>query len=98
MANDDNSPRYNLRKRTNSHYEFKDRVANRREIPTKAVDVRFVQPADCWETQIAMFEDIDIDDAGRLMFYVTWVNGRKSVHEATELYKKCPQKVCKTVG
>jgi chromobox protein 1 len=50
-------------------------------------------PAGSWEDQIKDLDACEDEESGKLMVYLTWINGQKTQHETSVIYKRCPQKV-----
>ncbi|KAI5849785.1 hypothetical protein BZA05DRAFT_401545 [Tricharina praecox] len=71
----------------------------RAESPDEEKDTRkqtkgdkWKPPAGNWEDVISHIDTIEKTDAG-LVCYVQWSNGRKSQHDVSVVYKKCPQRM-----
>ncbi|KAG4301066.1 hypothetical protein PCANB_002611 [Pneumocystis canis] len=46
-----------------------------------------------WEDQIESVDTIERDPSGKLLVYVNWIHGEKSVHDSLLIYQKCPLKM-----
>jgi hypothetical protein len=57
-----------------------------------------------WEGLVAEVETVEKTEDGKILVYLHWYafqgyadgrkNGRKSCHDASTVYQKCPQQVC----
>jgi chromobox protein 1 len=61
--------------------------------PVTSKNVEWKPPAGSWEDEISSLEACEDEDTGRLMVYLTWKTGHRTVHETSVVYKRCPQKV-----
>ncbi|EXU95110.1 hypothetical protein X797_011811 [Metarhizium robertsii] len=93
MPNIKDNPRYNLRPRLSVVKYYETQSGRRPEESTK-----WTPSSDSWEDEIAFVADAARDNTGKITFQVTWTNGDKSTCEATELYKKCPQKAGRSLS
>ncbi|KAK5994995.1 Chromo domain-containing 2-like protein [Cladobotryum mycophilum] len=50
-------------------------------------------PAGSWEDEIESIDACEDEGSGRLVVYLVWKNGRKTKHDTSVIYKKCPQKM-----
>lgn len=50
-------------------------------------------PVGSWEDEIDRVDACERESDGRLVVYLVWKNGRKTRHETSVIYQKCPQKV-----
>ncbi|KAL3956463.1 hypothetical protein ACCO45_009309 [Purpureocillium lilacinum] len=50
-------------------------------------------PAGSWEDEIESIDACEDEGNGKLVVYLIWKNGRKTKHETSVIYKKCPQKM-----
>ncbi len=50
-------------------------------------------PAGSWEDDIESIDACQDEGVGQLMVYLVWKNGKKTRHQTSVIYKKCPQKV-----
>ncbi|KJZ78453.1 hypothetical protein HIM_01844 [Hirsutella minnesotensis 3608] len=50
-------------------------------------------PAGSWEDEIESIDACEDEGSGKLVVYLIWKNGRKTKHDTTVIYKKCPQKM-----
>ncbi|KAF5120902.1 Chromo domain-containing protein 2 [Metarhizium anisopliae] len=50
-------------------------------------------PIGSWEDEIDRVDACEKESDGRLVVYLVWKNGRKTRHETSVIYQKCPQKV-----
>lgn len=50
-------------------------------------------PAGSWEDDIESIDACQDEGLGQLMVYLVWKNGKKTRHQTSVIYKKCPQKV-----
>ncbi|PFH55388.1 hypothetical protein XA68_18437 [Ophiocordyceps unilateralis] len=50
-------------------------------------------PAGSWEDEIESIDACEDEGSGRLAVYLIWKNGRKTKHDTSVIYKKCPQKM-----
>ncbi|RDA88099.1 hypothetical protein CP532_5313 [Ophiocordyceps camponoti-leonardi (nom. inval.)] len=50
-------------------------------------------PAGSWEDEIDSIEAFEDEGSGKLAVYLIWKNGKKTKHDTTVIYKKCPQKM-----
>lgn len=58
----------------------------------KYVPAKWMPPEGQWESDIASVDGCEYN-GGNLVVYVCWENGHKTRHDASVLYKRCPQKV-----
>ncbi|KAG6019549.1 hypothetical protein E4U41_003179 [Claviceps citrina] len=49
-------------------------------------------PAGSWEEEIETIDACEDQGSGRLVVYLIWKNGKKTKHDTSIIYKKCPQK------
>ncbi|PHH87707.1 hypothetical protein CDD83_8510 [Cordyceps sp. RAO-2017] len=50
-------------------------------------------PAGSWEDEIESIDACEDEGSGKLVVYLIWKNGRKTKHDTSVIYKKCPQKM-----
>jgi chromobox protein 1 len=50
-------------------------------------------PSGSWDDEEVSIDACDNAGDGKLVVYLNWKNGRKTKHDASVIYKKCPQKV-----
>ncbi|OAA78958.1 chromo domain-containing protein [Akanthomyces lecanii RCEF 1005] len=50
-------------------------------------------PAGSWEDDIESIDACQDEGVGQLMVYLVWKNGKKTRHQTSVIYKKCPQKM-----
>ncbi|KAK2595421.1 hypothetical protein QQS21_006831 [Conoideocrella luteorostrata] len=50
-------------------------------------------PSGSWEDEIATIDACESEAGGKLIVYLIWRNGKKTKHDTSIIYKKCPQKV-----
>jgi hypothetical protein len=50
-------------------------------------------PSGSWDDEEVSIDACDKAGDGKLVVYLTWKNGRKTKHNTSIIYKKCPQKV-----
>ncbi|RCI15766.1 hypothetical protein L249_2755 [Ophiocordyceps polyrhachis-furcata BCC 54312] len=50
-------------------------------------------PAGSWEDEIESIEAFEDEGSGKLAVYLIWKNGKKTKHDTSVIYKKCPQKM-----
>jgi hypothetical protein len=67
---------------------FKSRETQR----SRYTPAEWIPPEGSWEDDIASVDGCDYN-SGNLVAYVCWETGHKTRHDASLLYKKCPQKV-----
>ncbi|KAK9764480.1 hypothetical protein K7432_018677 [Basidiobolus ranarum] len=53
------------------------------------------EDSESWEEQVKEVETVERDDSDQLKIYLIWKNGKRTVHNAEDANKKCPQKVIK---
>lgn len=59
---------------------------------------KWTPPSGSWEDDIESIEACEEEGSnGKLVVYLNWKNGQKTKHDTTVIYKKCPQKVCRTL-
>jgi len=63
------------------------------DTPVSAKNVEWKPPAGSWEDHIAHIDACEDEITNKLMVYLTWKNGQKTVHETKVVYQRCPQKV-----
>ena len=54
-------------------------------------------PAGSWEDKVESVDVVQDEVNGNLMVYLVWNNGKKTKHETSVVYKRCPQKVRHTL-
>lgn len=62
--------------------------------PASVKAVEWKPPAGSWEDHIANIDACEDEITHKLMVYLTWKNGHKTVHDTKTVYQRCPQKVC----
>ncbi|QUC16445.1 uncharacterized protein UV8b_00686 [Ustilaginoidea virens] len=50
-------------------------------------------PAGSWEEEIDTIDACEEEANGKLVVYLVWKNGKKTKHDTSVIYKKCPQKM-----
>ncbi len=70
-----------------------DHPANK-GTPSSLLKKEFKPPSGSWEHDVDVVDMFHDREAGGLMVYVTWKNGKKTQHTAKQCYTRCPQKVC----
>ncbi|PHH77233.1 hypothetical protein CDD80_802 [Ophiocordyceps camponoti-rufipedis] len=50
-------------------------------------------PAGSWEDEIESIDACHDEGSGKLAVFLIWNNGKKTKHDTTVVYKKCPQKM-----
>ncbi|KAJ6787917.1 hypothetical protein PWT90_01900 [Aphanocladium album] len=50
-------------------------------------------PAGSWEDEIESIDACQDEGTGKLMVYLVWKNQKKTKHDTSVIYKKCPQKM-----
>lgn len=63
------------------------------EPPLSAKTATWKPPPGSWEDHIAQLDACEDEATHKLVVYVTWKNGRKTQHETSVIYKRCPQKM-----
>ncbi|KND90596.1 Chromatin-associated protein swi6 [Tolypocladium ophioglossoides CBS 100239] len=58
-----------------------------------ATSKKWSPPAGSWEDEIESIDACEDEGSGKLVVYLIWKNGRKTRHETSVIYKKCPQKM-----
>ncbi|POR35187.1 Chromatin-associated protein swi6 [Tolypocladium paradoxum] len=58
-----------------------------------ATSKKWSPPAGSWEDEIESIDACEDEGSGKLVVYLIWKNGRKTKHETSVIYKKCPQKM-----
>ncbi|ORY04402.1 chromo domain-like protein [Basidiobolus meristosporus CBS 931.73] len=48
-----------------------------------------------WEDQVKEVETVERDESDQLKIYLIWKNGKRTVHNAEDANRRCPQKVIK---
>ncbi|QSL67026.1 hypothetical protein MERGE_001413 [Pneumocystis wakefieldiae] len=87
-----------LRKNENNESDIKHRASTSRskEISTSDLSSENWKPPmhlSSWEDEIESVDTIERDASGKLLVYVNWVHGKKSVHDSLLIYQKCPLKM-----
>ncbi|EMR08231.1 hypothetical protein PNEG_03399 [Pneumocystis murina B123] len=87
-----------LRKNENNDFDMKHRALTSRskEISTSNLSTETWKPPmhlSSWEDEIESVDTIERDASGKLLVYVNWVHGKKSVHDSLLIYQKCPLKM-----
>lgn len=63
------------------------------ETSPPATAKKWSPPAGSWEDEIESIDACEDEGSGKLVVYLIWKNGRKTKHDTSVIYKKCPQKV-----
>ncbi|KAM4062992.1 chromo shadow domain-containing protein [Hirsutella rhossiliensis] len=63
------------------------------ESSPPATSKKWSPPAGSWEDEIESIDACEDEGSGRLVVYLIWKNGRKTKHDTSVIYKKCPQKM-----
>ncbi|KAG5519457.1 hypothetical protein PMAC_002084 [Pneumocystis sp. 'macacae'] len=83
-------------KNADNEYEIKHRKSTikSRELSTNVSTEAWKPPMhlSSWEDQIESVDTIERDASGKLLVYVNWIHGEKSVHDSLLIYQKCPLK------
>ncbi|KAF4125550.1 chromobox protein 1 [Geosmithia morbida] len=60
---------------------------------TPPVPAKWLPPSGSWEDEINDIDACEDEGKGKLIVYLNWKNGRKTKHDTSVIYKKCPQKM-----
>ncbi|PHH58784.1 hypothetical protein CDD81_4583 [Ophiocordyceps australis] len=63
------------------------------EMTPSATSKKWSPPAGSWEDEIETIDACEAEGNGKLVVYLIWKNGRKTRHDTSVIYKKCPQKM-----
>ncbi|PHH74962.1 hypothetical protein CDD82_4647 [Ophiocordyceps australis] len=63
------------------------------EMTPPATSKKWSPPAGSWEDEIETIDACEAEGNGKLVVYLIWKNGRKTRHDTSIIYKKCPQKM-----
>ncbi|KAG6057071.1 hypothetical protein E4U17_001716 [Claviceps sp. LM77 group G4] len=61
--------------------------------PPASAPTPWTPPAGSWEEEIEAIDACEDQGSGRLVVYLVWKNGKKTKHDTSVIYKKCPQKM-----
>ncbi|KAG6003960.1 hypothetical protein E4U43_000818 [Claviceps pusilla] len=61
--------------------------------PPASASQEWAPPAGSWEDEIATIDACQGQGSGRLTVFLIWKNGKKTRHDTSIIYKKCPQKL-----
>ncbi|KAG6028397.1 hypothetical protein E4U19_001548 [Claviceps sp. Clav32 group G5] len=61
--------------------------------PPASAPKPWTPPAGSWEEEIETIDACEDQGSGRLVVYLVWKNGKKTKHDTSVIYKKCPQKM-----
>ncbi|KAG5999098.1 hypothetical protein E4U54_002066 [Claviceps lovelessii] len=61
--------------------------------PPASASQEWAPPAGSWEDEIATIDACQGQGSGRLTVFLIWKNGKKTRHDTSIIYKKCPQKM-----
>ncbi|KAG5933483.1 hypothetical protein E4U53_000979 [Claviceps sorghi] len=61
--------------------------------PPASAPKEWAPPAGSWEDEIATIDACQGQGSGRLTVFLIWKNGKKTRHDTSVIYKKCPQKM-----
>jgi hypothetical protein len=60
---------------------------------TPPATAKWTPPLGSWEDDIEYIDACEDEGSGKLVVYLNWKNGKKTKHDTSVIYKKCPQKV-----
>ncbi|PWI64096.1 hypothetical protein PCL_12679 [Purpureocillium lilacinum] len=66
-------------------------TTGRRDNKSVAGTTNWEPPPGSWEYDIKAITGLEDDSGGKLTVYLDWKNGRKTKHDTSVIYKKCPQ-------
>ncbi|KAL3952724.1 hypothetical protein ACCO45_012667 [Purpureocillium lilacinum] len=66
-------------------------TTGRRDNKSVAGTRNWEPPPGSWEYYIKAITGLEDDSGGKLTVYLDWKNGRKTKHDTSVIYKKCPQ-------
>lgn len=92
FRNPASTARRGLRERKSESSPAPVRRSRRPKSAALANSTEWNPPEGPWEDEIASIDGCDVE-GGKLAVYVCWETGHKTRHDASVLYKKCPQKV-----
>ncbi|KAK6856308.1 hypothetical protein PG995_008459 [Apiospora arundinis] len=61
--------------------------------PASVTSKEWKPPAGSWEDQISYVDACHDETTGKLVVYLTWLNGHKTQHDLKVVYSRCPQQM-----